>query len=147
MYNDVERKEAEHCLSMLRPHSLATFKDKARSAAWKKIPSAYLVCENDRAIDVKDQDKMIASVKAAGGEIKTERLFVSHSPYLAKPGYVADFLRRAAVNLANIWLNASNFVARVTEVWFGSLSEKLLAFRSICLIASQLSSLQIGLKK
>jgi hypothetical protein len=108
MYN-VERKEAELCLSMLRPHALATFKDKARSAAWKKIPSAYLVCENDRAIDVKDQDKMIASVKAAGGEIKTERFFVSHSPYLAKPGYVADFLRRAAVNPCQYLVECKQF--------------------------------------
>jgi len=60
------------------------------------IPSAYLVCEDDRAIPVQGQDAMIAKVKEEGGIIETERLFVAHSPYLATPDFVARFLRRAA---------------------------------------------------
>jgi len=39
---------------------------------------------------------MIARAKDLGGEIDTERLFVSHSPYIVKPEYVSRFLRRAA---------------------------------------------------
>jgi hypothetical protein len=39
---------------------------------------------------------MIAKVQESGGEIETERLFVSHSPYIVKPEYVSRFLRRAA---------------------------------------------------
>jgi len=39
---------------------------------------------------------MLARVKELGGDIETERLFVSHSPYLVKPEYVSRFLRRAA---------------------------------------------------
>jgi hypothetical protein len=70
--------------------------DKSRSAAWRKIPSSYLVCEDDRAIPVQAQDGIIAKVKELGGEIETERLFVSHSPYIVNPEYVSRFLRRAA---------------------------------------------------
>jgi hypothetical protein len=39
---------------------------------------------------------MIAKVKEFGGDIEVERLFVSHSPYLVKPGYVSRFVKRAA---------------------------------------------------
>ena len=78
------------------PHSIATFREKTRSAAWRSIPSAYLVCEDDRAIPVERQDAMIAEVKRLGGEIDVERDFVSHSPHLVKPDLVAGFMRRAA---------------------------------------------------
>jgi hypothetical protein len=96
MYHDVDPNEVQGWIAKLRPHSLATFQDKARFAAWKKIPSAYLVCEDDRAIPVQGQDGMVAAVKGAGGDIETERLFVSHSPYIVEPDFVAGFLRRAA---------------------------------------------------
>jgi hypothetical protein len=42
------------------------------------------------------QDAWIAAVKEAGGDIKTERLFVGHSVHVINPGYVAGFIRRAA---------------------------------------------------
>jgi hypothetical protein len=96
MYHDADPKEAEECVSKLGLHSLATFRAKTRSAAWRKIPSAYLVCEDDRIIPVEGQDGMIAGVRGLGGEIEVERLFVSHSPYLVKPDSVAGFLRRAS---------------------------------------------------
>jgi hypothetical protein len=96
MYHDLLPKEAEHWISKLRPQSLATFLDKTRSAAWKKIPSSYFVCEDDRAIPVAGQDAMIATVKANGGDIEVRRVFVSHSPYIVKENEVAEFLRNAA---------------------------------------------------
>jgi hypothetical protein len=70
--------------------------DKSRSAPWRKISLFYLVCEDDRAIPVQAQDEIIAKVKESGGEIETERVFVSHSPYIVNPEYVSRFLRRAA---------------------------------------------------
>lgn len=69
---------------------------KTKSAAWKKIPTSYLICENDKPIPLELQESMIATVKKEGGDIVTERLFVSHSPHLAMPEKVAGFLRRAA---------------------------------------------------
>jgi pimeloyl-ACP methyl ester carboxylesterase len=95
LYHDLPPKEAEEWKAKLKPQSLATFQDKTRAAAWRKIPTAYLVCEDDRAIPVQRQDAMIAKIKE-GGEIVTERLFVGHSPYINKPDFVAGFLRRAA---------------------------------------------------
>jgi hypothetical protein len=93
MYHDLPSKEAEEWQAKLKPHSLATFQDKISAAAWRKIPTAYLVCEDDRTIPVQRQDAMIAKTQEQGGEITTERLFVAHSPYISKPD---GFLRRAA---------------------------------------------------
>jgi hypothetical protein len=69
---------------------------KTKSAAWRKIPSAYLVCEDDRCVPVQGQDAMIAAVKKEGVEIEVERIFSSHSPHLVKQEIVVGFLRRAA---------------------------------------------------
>ena len=93
----VSRKAA----SMLRPQAVAVFVDKSRSAAWRRIPSSYLVCEDDHALPVQGQDAMIGAVKKEGVEIHVERLFSSHSPYFAKPEFVASFLRREAAKSEN----------------------------------------------
>ncbi|KAG4434320.1 hypothetical protein IFR05_010198 [Cadophora sp. M221] len=95
-YHDLPSEEADEWAAKIRVHSLATFMAKTKSAAWKKIPTSYLICENDRPIPPALQESMIATVKKQGGEIETERLFVSHSPHLAMPEKVAGFLRRAA---------------------------------------------------
>jgi hypothetical protein len=95
-YNDLDAKGAEYWFNKLRPHSVATFREKSTSPAWLNIPSVYLVCEDDRAIPAADQDAMIAGVKQAGGIIEVERTFCSHSPHLVKPDKVAGFLRRTA---------------------------------------------------
>ena len=42
------------------------------------------------------QDALVSAVKKAGGDIETERLFVSHSVHVANPRFVAGFIRRAA---------------------------------------------------
>ena len=96
MYHDLDPEDAKYWLSKLKHQSYATLTEGPRAAAYQKIPSAYLVCEDDRAIAVEKQDDMIEKAKKDGAEIIVERLFVSHSPYLVKPDAVAGFLRRAA---------------------------------------------------
>jgi hypothetical protein len=96
MYHDLDPEDAKYWLSKFKHHSFATLTEGPRSAAYQKIPSAYLVCEDDRGIPVKTQEDMIKKARKDGEEIEVERLFVSHSSYLAKPDAVADFLRRAA---------------------------------------------------
>lgn len=83
-------------IEMLTLTSFQTLTTKTKSAAWKKIPSVYLVCEDDRAIPFQAQDAWVAAVKEAGGDIETERLFVSHSAHVVNPKFVAGFIRRAA---------------------------------------------------
>jgi pimeloyl-ACP methyl ester carboxylesterase len=65
-------------------------------AAWREIPAAYLVCEEDKALPAALQDAMAQGVKAAGANIVIERINSSHSPYLSQPEAIVGFLRRAA---------------------------------------------------
>ncbi|CZT01534.1 uncharacterized protein RCO7_02122 [Rhynchosporium graminicola] len=95
-YHDLPSDEADEWVSQLKSQSLTTCLTKTTSAAWKKIPSTYLICENDRPIPLQLQESMIATIKEEGGIIDTERLFVSHSPHLVIPEKVVGFLRRAA---------------------------------------------------
>ncbi|KAL2072510.1 hypothetical protein VTL71DRAFT_11853 [Oculimacula yallundae] len=96
LYHDLPFDEADEWVAQLRPHSLATCLAKTKSAAWRKIPTSYLMCENDKPIPLPLQESMVATIKREGGIIDTERLFVSHSPHLVMPEKVVGFLRRAA---------------------------------------------------
>ncbi len=100
-YHDVDPNEVEEWLAKLKPQSVASFTTKTTSAAWKKIPAAYLICEDDRIIPVPFQEALIEKVKEEGGEIVTTRLFVSHSPYITKPDAVANFLKTAIEEALN----------------------------------------------
>jgi hypothetical protein len=82
-YHDLDMADAENWVTKLNPHSIASFRDKTRSAAWRRIPAQA-------------QEAMTTDVKEAGGEIVVERVFSGHSPHLSKPDVVAGFLRRAA---------------------------------------------------
>jgi hypothetical protein len=96
MYHDLEPSDAKLWCTKLKHQSYALFTGGARSPAYKEIPNAYLVGEDDRAILVVGQDNMIGEARKDGGVIDVKRLFVGHSPYLNKPEAVAGFLRRAA---------------------------------------------------
>ncbi len=95
-YHDLPSEEADERVALLRPQAHITFIDKTKTAAWRKIPSSYLMCENDRPVPLAIQEEMITRIKEEGGQIETERLFVSHSPHLVMPDKVAEFIRRAA---------------------------------------------------
>jgi len=96
MYHDCDPEEAADAVSNLKVHAEATFDEKTRTAAWRRIPSAYLVCEDDRAIPLAGQEAMIQTVKDEGGVIEVERIAFAHSPYIGKPEPVAAFIDRAA---------------------------------------------------
>jgi hypothetical protein len=91
-YHDHSPEQAAHWASKLQPHSYATKFIGTTSSSWRTISNSYLICEDDRAIPVFVQE----ASQDAGADMVTERVFSGHSPFLAKPGETADFLRRAA---------------------------------------------------
>jgi hypothetical protein len=95
-YHDLSPDQASYWASKLRPHSYATKLVGASSAAWRAIPSTYLICEDDHAIPVFVQEAMVKACQDAGAPMDTERVFSSHSPFLSKPKEMVGFLRRAA---------------------------------------------------
>ena len=62
-------------------------------AAWKHIPSTYMVCEGDQAIKLAAQEGMIAQ---PGANFTVERCGSSHSPFVSMPDFTAEVVRRAA---------------------------------------------------
>ncbi|KAH7117950.1 Alpha/beta hydrolase fold-1 [Dendryphion nanum] len=95
-YNDLPAEEQKHWISKLQSHSFATTTAGATGAAWKDIPTSYLLTEDDQAIPAFAQELMTNGVKDMGGDIQVERIKSGHSPFLSKPDAVVDYIRRAA---------------------------------------------------
>lgn len=95
-YHDLPPASAAHFASKLQLHSYATIFTGAKSAAWRTIPSTYLICEDDRAIIPMVQEATVKACQDAGAQMESERIFCSHSPFLVKPDEVVAWLRRAA---------------------------------------------------
>lgn len=79
----------------LRPHAWATKNSPATSTAYTRIPSTYLLCENDRAIPLFVQQLMVDKARGKGAQITTETIATGHSPWLVDPEPVAAFVQRS----------------------------------------------------
>jgi hypothetical protein len=62
------------------------------SAAWKLIPSTYVICENDNAIPAGTQH--LIAQRADDVQI----LSASHSPFLSQPVTLANLIRDSLDN-------------------------------------------------
>jgi len=89
-YADVEPAIAAKAVARLRFQSLACLGGVLTAAAWRELPSSYLLCEQDQALPVPAQEALSARTNIV------ERLASSHSPFLSHPAEVAAFLARAA---------------------------------------------------
>ncbi|PYH90714.1 alpha/beta-hydrolase [Aspergillus ellipticus CBS 707.79] len=69
---------------------LAAFLDRATEEPWHTIPSAYIVCDDDRALPPAIQDSMITSLVNP----KVFRLKSGHSPFLSMPDETADIVEQ-----------------------------------------------------
>ncbi|KAK7185317.1 alpha/beta-hydrolase [Paraphaeosphaeria sporulosa] len=97
LYNDLpDSHRAQWFEKVSRTHSVHSFVAKATGESWKQIPTYYLICEDDLAIPVAGQEAMTAMVKNMGGELRTERLKSSHSPFLSHVDETVSWIRGVA---------------------------------------------------
>jgi pimeloyl-ACP methyl ester carboxylesterase len=87
-YNDLTEAEADAAIAHLRPQSAKSFSDKLTAAAWRTIPSTYVVATDDNAFPPRAQRQMS---QRCGTRYELD---ASHSPFLSNPDYVADLLRK-----------------------------------------------------
>ena len=87
LYADVDAATAQDAVARLRHQSLMTFGQRLTRAAWRTIPSTYVVCERDRALPVLAQEAMAERAD------RVLRMDASHSPFLSRPGQLAGVLR------------------------------------------------------
>ena len=92
-YHDVEPSLARQAASRLRPFQKTGYAivETDAVAAWRTIPTTYVVCAEDRMIHPDTQREMAA---AAGAEVLEWPS--SHSPFLSHPDLVADLVARRA---------------------------------------------------
>jgi pimeloyl-ACP methyl ester carboxylesterase len=86
-YNDLSPEEAESSIAALQLQSFDAISQELRAAAWKDIPSTYVICDQDNAIPVPAQEMLS---QRAG---TVHRLDASHSPMLSQPDAVVEIIR------------------------------------------------------
>jgi pimeloyl-ACP methyl ester carboxylesterase len=86
LYGDLPGHRAEHAMSQLVEQSRRSFGEHITRAAWRAVPSTYVLCERDLALPPALQAKM--SLRAT----RVERLDTGHCPFLSAPARLAALL-------------------------------------------------------
>ena len=95
-YGDVDPAVAEQAVSQLwKYQSLASKTQALTEAAWRSIPSTYIVCEADNAIPVLAQELWAKRAQ------RVLRMNTSHSPFLSQPAELAQLVRDELALAAN----------------------------------------------
>jgi pimeloyl-ACP methyl ester carboxylesterase len=86
-YGDLDAEAAAAAIARLGYQSLQSVSQPLTMAAWRTIPSTYVVTERDAAIPVPAQEAMAQRAH------QIRRLDTSHSPFLSQPALLAELLR------------------------------------------------------
>ncbi|MEY9948039.1 alpha/beta hydrolase [Kitasatospora sp. GAS1066B] len=86
LYGDLPDDQAEHAVGRLVEQSVRSFQQPVTRAAWRTVPSTYVVCERDQALPPARQEQMSARAT------RVERLDTGHSPFLSAPAELAALL-------------------------------------------------------
>ena len=90
LFGDCSGEQARDAAARLVPQSLTALATPQTAAAWRALPSSYLICDLDRAVPPAAQEAM----SARAGTV--EHVHSSHSPFLSHPDVVVDLIARAA---------------------------------------------------
>jgi pimeloyl-ACP methyl ester carboxylesterase len=93
---DVKPAEARLMAATQKPIFGPIFETPISDAAWKTVPSWYLVATEDRAINPHLQRFMAKRIKATTSEVKA-----SHVPFITRPKAVAKIIEAAAKSSTN----------------------------------------------
>ena len=98
LFHDIPISEGEHWASLLEPHSVGAMWSDQKYAAFKHIPSTYVVCMLDRIVPVEQQEGMIRNAKEVHSTAfdVVERLQSGHEPNFSKIDELVGIIERAA---------------------------------------------------
>lgn len=88
---DLPRKTTRVMWATQRPLSASAFSEPAGAAAWKTVPSWYLLATQDKAIPPATQDYM-----AARADATTTRVRASHAAMISRPAAATKIILAAA---------------------------------------------------
>lgn len=89
-YGDVPPGDAAWAENLLRPSSYTTVTESLTAAAWRNIPSTYVICEHDQAFAPAAQEQM------ARRAADVRRLPSSHSPMSSRPAELTQLITDVA---------------------------------------------------
>ncbi|MGV9454453.1 alpha/beta fold hydrolase [Streptomyces sp. NPDC003635] len=90
LYADVRDDVARRAVDRLVPQTVKSFSEPLTTAAWKSVPSTYIVCEQDRAVDPGLQEQLAARSE------RSYRIAAGHSPFLSLPVELARLITKDA---------------------------------------------------
>jgi pimeloyl-ACP methyl ester carboxylesterase len=89
LYGDCPPDVAAAAAARLSRQSVAAIATPQTAAAWRSVPSTYVICDQDRAVPPPVQEAMAARAATV------RHVPASHSPFLSRPGEVADVVLQA----------------------------------------------------
>ncbi|WP_251096034.1 alpha/beta fold hydrolase [Streptomyces sp. Caat 7-52] len=92
LFHDVPEADTARAVARMRPQSLRSFTEKVTTAGWRTVPSSYVVCDRDQALDPSRQRELATRADSV------HRLPSSHSPFLSMPRQLATLLGRIATS-------------------------------------------------
>ncbi|MEU1670964.1 alpha/beta fold hydrolase [Streptomyces roseifaciens] len=96
LFDDVPEADADRAVARLRPQSVRSFTERVTTAGWRTVPSSYIVCDHDQALEPSRQHELAARADSV------HRLPSSHSPFLSMPRQLATLLGRIATATATL---------------------------------------------
>ncbi|KAI1179137.1 alpha/beta-hydrolase [Nemania sp. FL0916] len=93
-YQDVDDETVAELVEDLRPQSFAAFWGKTTFAAWRVIPTTYILTLKDKPTTVVAARYLVDSAKAVGDHKvdKVIELETGHSPFISQPALTAKML-------------------------------------------------------
>lgn len=95
-YNDLPAEEAKKAVGMLVAHQVdaqfATVDCAPGMAAFRVIPTSYLICEADTAMVPQFQEMAIAKLKGEGVDVRVFRCSGGHNAFMSVPEEVSDVI-------------------------------------------------------
>jgi pimeloyl-ACP methyl ester carboxylesterase len=90
-YQDVDDEDIAELVKDLQPQSLASFWSTTTHAAWRYIPTTYILCTADVPTTVLAAQHLVDSAKASGTHRidKVINVDAGHSPFISKPAWTA----------------------------------------------------------
>jgi pimeloyl-ACP methyl ester carboxylesterase len=86
-YGDVDPETAAACARRLTHQSLASTAQPLTAAAWKHVPTSYVMCDRDAALPPAVQQLMALRTG------RVHHIEAGHSPFLSRPGELARLIR------------------------------------------------------
>lgn len=103
-YQDLDEATIEELVKDLRPQSFASFWSTTTYAAWRHIPTTYILCTGDKPSTVVAAQHLIDTAKASG-ENKIEKVIkhkAGHSPFISQPEWLAKTLVEEVISKSEL---------------------------------------------